>query len=489
MNQMKNLMLVEDEPEQHQIYRDSIRRAGYIVHSAYNKTDAIEALRNNAIDVLITDIHLMSSARRDTFEGFDVLKFAQANNPECLLICMSNDPKVSTYHQALELGAMNFLKKPICSADEFALAILNAREKKDYMRMRSKMLSSEVPQETFDRRCEDGLVLDDGTRETVHLLAQAKELPCIIFGETGTGKEEIAKLIHKRRVAAEGLIPFMAVNCANLDAGTAASQLFGHRRGAFTGADSTTTGCVGEADGGILFLDEIHTLSIDCQRRLLRVLNDGTYQRLGDTKTLHSAFQVIVATGKNLDEMVLQGSFLPDLRSRITGIMINLRPLRERLDDMPLLVQLVFAKVGAKVDSNAVQSIIDRCKGFYWQDNIRQLYNTLKATALICQCKKKLVTAADLQIYPSMLKPGSVIEGELPTKVFINGDVRGDLELDILRPLSEDQPFSDAIERYETEILRSAIRRHGKISTVVDQLQISRSTLDIKRKKYGLMEE
>ena len=272
MSQMKNLLLVEDEPEQHQIYRSSIKRAGYNVFSAYDREEAKEVLRKQAIDILITDIHLQSSARRDTFEGYDVLKFAKENNPEVLLICMSNDPKVTTYQQALELGAMNFLKKPICSADEFALAILNAREKKDYMRLRSKMICSDVPEDTLDERCADGLVLDDGTRETVHLLAQAKELPCIILGETGTGKEEIAKLIHKKRVANDGPIPFVAVNCSNLDTNTAASQLFGHKKGSFTGADSTTTGFVGEANGGILFLDEIHTLSIDCQQKYFQLL-------------------------------------------------------------------------------------------------------------------------------------------------------------------------------------------------------------------------
>ena len=485
MSLKKNLLLVEDEPEQHNIYRSCIKRAGYNVFSAYNREEAKEVLRKQAMDILITDIHLQSSARRDTFEGFDVLKFAKENNPECLLICMSNDPKISTYQDALELGAMNFLKKPICSTDEFSLAIFNAREKKDYLRIRDKMTGPDVTTDLLDQRCADGLVLDDGTRETVYLLAQTKELPCIIFGETGTGKEEIAKLIHKKRVALEGPLPFVPVNCSNLDTSTAASQLFGHKKGSFTGADATTTGFVGEADGGILFLDEIHTLSLDCQRRLLRVLNDGSYQRLGDTKTLNSHFQVIVATGKNLDEMVQLGTFLPDLRSRITGIMINLLPLRERLNDMPLLVQLVLAKVGAKVEPKEKETISERCKGFYWQDNIRQLYNTLKASALICQCQKRPFTAADMQIYPSMLAPGA----GLATSLSATTDVLGEVVTEVLRPLSQDEPFNNAIERYEAAILKNAIKRHGKISAVVDLLHISRSTLDMKRKKYCLVEE
>ena len=411
----------------------------------------------------------------------------KANNPECLPIIMTNDPKVTTYDQALELGALAFVKKPICTMDEFQWAIHTAREKKYYKSLKEKMGGQDFSQDISDKRCQDGLVLDDATREMIGLLAQAKELPCIICGESGSGKEEVAKLIHRKRVAAEGALPFVAVNCANLDSNTAASQLFGHRKGSFTGASETTTGYIGEANGGILFLDEIHTLSIDCQRRLLRVLNDGSYQRMGDTKTLHSEFQVVVATGKDLDTLVQQGTFLPDLRSRITGIMVDLKPLRQRLDDMPLLVSLIFAKHGAKVDPDELQAIIERCKGFYWQDNIRQLYNTLKATALICQCKKKPVTAADLQVYPSMLLPEHTTAklSDLSSSLLDYG-VGEETIHEILRPLVDDLPLSEASDRYEMIILKNAIERHGKISKVADMLQMPRSSLDAKRKKYSL---
>ena len=482
----KKVLLVEDDVEQSQFYQAMLKKLGHQVAVACGKDEAVEILQAQAIDILVTDIHLTNSAERNSFEGFEVLKFSKANSPETLAIAMSNDPKVSTYNEALELGALSFVKKPVCSMGEFELAILAAREKKDYKQLKAQMVGVEIADGIMDKRCQDGLVLDDNTREMVGLLSQAKELPCIICGESGTGKEEVAKLIHKKRVAKEGALPFIAVNCANLDAATAASQLFGHRRGSFTGANDTTTGYVGEANGGILFLDEIHTLSIDCQRKLLRVLNDGTYQRFGDTKTLHSEFQVIVATGKDLDGLVQQGTFIPDLRSRITGIMIDLKPLRERLDDMALLVRLFFAKLRVDIAHAQLQLIVEKCKTFYWQDNIRQLSNTLKTTALICQCKKKPITAADLQIYPSMYAPDHEGNGSLETS---NLGVPEEVIKEILMPMVDDQPLDEAMDKYEMLILKNAIARHKVIAKVVDKLKVSRSTLDMKRKKYRLGDE
>jgi DNA-binding NtrC family response regulator len=471
----KNVLLVEDEPEQSEHYQDMLRCLGYAVYAAYTKDQAIEHLQKDAIDILITDIHLTNSYERNSFEGFELLEYVRANNPECLVIAMSNDPKLSTYHRAIELGAMNYAKKPVLSHDEFQLTIANAQERKGITRLK-EMEAREERKLAPSEKVPDGLVLDDATREAAYLLAQAKEIACIIYGETGTGKEEVAKLIHKKRVEAEGPIPFVAVNCANLDSATATSHLFGHKKGSFTGADTTTIGYVGEANGGILFLDEIHTLSIDNQRKLLRVLNDGTYQRFGDTKTLRSDFQVIVATGKDLDELVRVGQFIPDLRSRITGMLITLKPLRERLDDLDLLVPLIFNKVGAHVEPADLSSIINRCKEFYWQDNIRQLFNTLKSTAILCQCRKRPVTAKDLLVFPSMYNPN-----EQKSAL----DVQSEQQR-IMAALTEDYDYGESMDLYEKILLRNAVKRHRQFSKVVEKIKISRSTLETKRKKYEL---
>ena len=253
--------------------------------------------------------------------------------------------------------------------------------------------------------CPDGLCLEGSVRRWVEVAAQNAKLPIVIYGETGTGKEEVAKLIARRRVHHEGDIPFVPVNCALLGGDLAPSLLFGHKKGAFSGAYATTQGYVGEAHGGILFLDEIHTLSLSCQQKFLRVLNDGAYSRIGDTKELHSNFQVIVASTRDLDDAVDDGKFLLDLRVRLTGIDIPLAPLRERKADIPLLVELFFLKEAIAMSPSELNTLANRCQEFYWQGNIRQLFQCLRALLAISNAEGQLPLAENLPILRTMCAP------------------------------------------------------------------------------------
>ena len=223
--------------------------------------------------------------------------------------------------------------------------------------------------------------------------------------EKGTGKKEVAKIVHRMRSEAQGVTPFVAINCANLTGDTAVSMLFGHRKGAFTGADETTVGYVGEADGGILFLDEVHAISADCQKRLLRVLNDGLYNRVRDPKTLYIDFQVIVATTKDLDDEVEQGNFLLDPRGRLTGLQIHLKPLRERLEDLPLLIELGLARLGASVSAKVLTGLVELCSRYYWQGNIRQLFQVLNVFVTEAFGDECEIRAEDLPEFKTMLAP------------------------------------------------------------------------------------
>ena len=482
----RRAIIVEDDLSQLERYAPMLSKISYTVTLATTKQAALDALKNGPVELLMTDIHLTESIGRDSFEGFEIISFAKKNNPECLIIAMTNDPKISTFDRVMSLGALYFLKKPIISTDEIQIAIKFAQEKKRWQRTQSHLDRYELPAEIANT-CQDGLVLTDAIRSTVEFLSKSIDIPAIIVGESGTGKEEIAKLIHKKRVAREGSISFVALNCANIDTSTAASQLFGHKKGSFTGAEANTVGYVGEADGGILFLDEIHALSLDCQRRLLRVLNDGSYQRLGDTDTLYSSFQVIVATVKNLDDLVEQGTFLPDLRSRISGITIELAPLRDRLDDMDRLVPLMLAKLGAQIKKDDLQGMIERCKQFYWQDNIRQLANTLKTTFNLCESDGKPVCAKELYIIPSMYPPKDK-RGTADLSPTEDGKLSQATIDKILAPLTTDMTFALSVENYECTILKHAIERHDKkIHEVSRALNIPRSTLDGKRRTYGLV--
>jgi len=294
---------------------------------------------------------------------------------------MSSHPDINIYQQAINNGALFALKKPLVNADEIEIAVRAAKEKRVLKSVQSKDEKELSPH--LEHLCEDGLCLEPNVRKWIRIASETPELPVVIHGETGTGKEEIAKLIAKQRKRQEGDIPFLSVNCALLEGDLVHSLLFGHKKGSFSGAYNTTQGYIGEAHGGILFLDEIHTLSLACQQKLLRVLNDGVYNRIGETKELYSKFQVIAASTQDLDDAVDSGHFLLDLRVRLTGCDIYLSPLRERMADLPLLVELFFSKQGIKISSSELSPIIHRCREFYWQGNIRQLFQCLRALLAI----------------------------------------------------------------------------------------------------------
>lgn len=332
----------------------------------------------------------------------------------------------------------------------------------------------------LDRVGVNSIVISDALNKLCSILARNKDLPCVIYGETGTGKEEFAKLVHQRRTQLEGKIPFVAVNCAHLNSDLAISTLFGHVRGSFSGADRNTSGLIEEADGGILFLDEVHALSLETQQRLLRVLNDGSYTKLGDTKIVYSRFQVLTASVKDLDDLVDAGSFLLDFRSRLTGIDIRLPALRERAQDIPELIRIFLAQKSISMDQPMFDSLVAKCGAFYWQGNIRQLFYVLNAWYALCDGN------LDVDRLPSnrtMHPPHR--ESNAP------GCMSRQLAdmLDVVeRAISLDVSLTSALESVEKYILKNALELHPHIRNVYEGWSISRNNLYFKRRRYGLTE-
>ena len=320
------------------------------------------------------------------------------------------------------------------------------------------------------------MVLSDRLRDLTAKIGKNGSLTCVVYGETGTGKEEIAKLIHESRCFnLKRRVPFEAVNCSALDESIANSLLFGHKKGSFTGADRTTTGHIGEANGGILFLDEIHHLHMACQKKLLRVLNDGTYQRFGDTKFFRSDFQLVVASTVDLDDLVEEGKFLLDLRGRIMGVDIELPPLRDRLDDLPDLVKLFFRKNNYSVNQNNLNLIVEKCSQYYWQGNIRQLFKVLNAVGTMATLDSEAISIDYFPEFKTMFPPNSV------------GSSKDNEIQSILKPLNTDFDFKEAVENYEKAILKRANRRHKSASELVQALGMSRGSYDNKKIKYDLL--
>jgi DNA-binding NtrC family response regulator len=327
-----------------------------------------------------------------------------------------------------------------------------------------------------------GLVIGDDDLALIHGLAANGQASAVITGETGTGKEEMAKLLHRFRCDREGKIPFVIVNCATIAENLCESLLFGHRRGAFTGADSSTHGYIHEANGGILFLDEIHTLPLCIQQKLLRVMNDGTYNRIGETAQLHSQFQLVAASTKDLDDEVDAGRFLLDLRSRMTGIDIQLLPLRSRKDDMPALVARRLCDNGLSISSRLFETLILHLEQFHWRGNIRQLFKAIDSWILMSSVKGQPLCVELFPVFKGMLAPVPKAQELTPEPSPEDASHHTDLFKEVL----SGRNLLKTMDALESLMISSALKKHRTISEAARALGLPRSTIDAKRRKYGL---
>jgi DNA-binding NtrC family response regulator len=282
-------------------------------------------------------------------------------------------------------------------------------------------------------------------------------------------------------------MPFIAVNCANIGGDTAVSTLFGHKQGSFTGAVATVNGLIGEADGGILFLDEINTLNLECQQRLLRVLNDGSYQRLGDSQTLYSHFQVIAAANCDLYEEVDKGKFLLDLVSRLTGLAVKLKPLRERFDELPIFVELALAKSGVALSPVELDRLVKKCSEYYWRGNVRELFQVIRAMVILSGGDESKVSADHLPVLPGMLAPGHKNGGGQTFDLARLNKLVAPADLGkLIKAISEDQPLETSLESVEKVIIETALKRHGTSSVAAEALSTPKSTFSARKRKLGI---
>lgn len=437
--------------------------------------EAEQVLQDERFDFLLSDLHIETKAGFERPDGLSLIAFARTQQPDLIIIANSSDPRADIWSEALAAGAQHFIRKPILRADELVIAFGLASERRNLV---STTVRKKLPPDghwsRFAEEHPEGLVIDKTVLSKTRGLARRNTATCVLMGESGTGKEEVARLIHRFRCQIEGQIPFVAVNCATIAGNLLESLLFGHRKGAFTGADKTTNGFIADANGGILFLDEIHTLDIQSQQKLLRVLENGTYNRVGETRIDHSRFQLVTATTKDLDDEVEAGKFMLDLRHRITMIDIKLPPLRERLGDIEPLVALFLTK--KEIQFKAFDRLCTKLKTYYWQGNIRQLFKALESWILHCEFAD---VPLDLDQFPEskgMLAPNN--KGGIQN---LNSSFQ-----DILKPLSQDSDFEQAVEKYEKILLTEAIKRHNTLGEACKALNISRSALDARRKKYEI---
>lgn len=493
-----SILIVEDNKDELDKYLSLAQSCGLHSYGAANLEDAKQSLSLNGFDILLTDIHL-KNLKDNTVEdsGFDLIEFALETQPQLTVLAMSHDLDKSIFDRAINLGVTHFLRKPIYNSDEILIYIKLALQKKHSTNQTQQVEVSTNKfldnNQTF-KIYKNGIIVSNKHDKFLSGVAKNKKIPLVLYGETGTGKEEFAKILHKKRIEHESMIPFVTVNCALLDNDLTSSLLFGHKKGAFTGANETTNGYVAAADGGILFLDEIHTLDLSTQRKLLRVLNDGSYNRVGDMRVIHSYFQLVVATTKDLDDEVEAGRMLADFKYRISGAEIVLDPLRERLEDIPLFVSVFFKRENIDVSDELILQISKMCQKCLWKGNIRQLFRVLQRMLINAQLHEEELNISHLvlpnkepmtfKFEPNKNISSHVLNNETLLNKIDNSDT-AILKL-LEKALQQDCSLNDTLDEIEKNILIKAMKRHDSIAKAHLALGISRNAIDAKRKKYRI---
>jgi two-component system, NtrC family, response regulator AtoC len=364
---------------------DSLRRgivralsdAQHEVDEAPNGNVAIEKLHEGQYDVVLSDLKMGGS------DGMDVLRTAKSLQPNTAVILMTAFGSIHTAVEAMKIGAFDYVQKPF-EIEEMELKIAKAIE---HRRLRHEIeYLRHTQQDIYDF---DRIVGASGALQSVLAIVRKvakSNTTCLIRGETGTGKELIAGAVHHNSLRAAR--NFVKVNCAALQENLLESELFGHEKGAFTGADKQRVGRFEQADGGTLFLDEVGDMSPNTQAKILRVLQEHEFERLGGTRTLRVDVRLITATNRNLQQMVANGLFREDLYYRLNVVSIEMPPLRERKEDINQLATFFLKRFAGelkkRVDgiSNDAQKLLMR---YNWPGNIRELENAIERAVLLTE--------------------------------------------------------------------------------------------------------
>jgi two-component system response regulator PilR (NtrC family) len=369
------VLVVDDEKSMRDLLSITLEKEGYDVLTAAGGEAAIEALRRDATDAVITDL------RMPKVDGLQVLRAAKEISPDVAVIVITAVASTETAVEAMKLGAYDYITKPF-KLDEVSLIVRNALERK---RLRDENLYLRKQLET-QHRFENIIGKSGRILEVFDTIRKISDSPstAMITGESGTGKELVARAIHFNSLRRDK--PFVSVNCGAIPEGLMESELFGHVRGAFTGAVSNKIGLFSAGEGGTLFLDEITEIPPLLQVKLLRAIQTREIRRVGDTKDMKTDVRLIAASNRNLEDAVKDGILREDLYYRLNVIPIQLPPLRERREDIPLLVAHFLQKFGKDLGKEArgvapeAMIVLER---YHWPGNIRELENVLERAIVL----------------------------------------------------------------------------------------------------------
>jgi len=448
---MKTILVVDDEQSVRNSLKMILEYERFEVEFAENGETALKKLITASVDVVLLDVKMAG------MDGIEVLQRIREKKAHLPVIMISGHGTIETAVEATKLGAYDFLPKPL-DRDKLLVTIRNALQQaklsEDYYKL----------QETVEGRLQ---ILGESTKikQVLEIVDRVgpTEARILITGENGTGKELVAKAIYRKSKRISK--PFVEVNCAAIPSELIESELFGHEKGSFTGATAQRIGKFEQADGGTLFLDEIGDMSLQAQAKVLRALEEGKVERVGGTRLISVDTRVIAATNKDLSEEIGDGNFRNDLYHRLNVIPIHIPPLRERRDDIPTLVRAFIDEVCTKnglAKKNITEEGIMELKRRDWPGNIRELKNAVERIVI--------------------LSPGTSMDTSL---LGSPAGVASKVSEDFLNVGGTFQQFK---ERAEAAFIKRQLELHRwNISKTATALDIQRSHLYTKMKRYGLM--
>ena len=447
---MKSIIIIDDEKEICESIKFILEYEGYTVDSTTSALEGINKVSSNNFSTLLLDIQMPEMS------GFEVLKKVKEINPSLSVIIISAHGSVENAIKATKLGAFDFIEKPI-DRDKLLISVRNAVEQANLITENKEIKKSLTG---------DGKILGNSKAinnilEIIERVAPL-ETRVLITGENGTGKELVARAIHEKSSRKEK--PFVEVNCAAIPNELIESELFGHEKGSFTGAFQQRIGRFELANKGTLFLDEIGDMSLQAQAKVLHALESGKIERVGGTKKIEVDVRVVSATNKNLKEEIEKNNFREDLYHRVNVIPIYVPPLRERADDIPMLIEHFANDIASKHKKPVVKFTDDAIalmKSLPWTGNVRELRNVVERIMILIDKKEIRKSDIDFLATTGQSKINEIIDGS-----------------------NSFQEFKEKAER--AFILKQLKANDWNISKTAEILDIQRSHLYNKMKKYDI---
>ncbi len=462
---MNTILIVDDEPNYLIVLSELLREEGFDVFTAQSGEDALKIFRQSDIDLVITDMQM------PRMDGFELLSALKSSNKDLPVIMITAFGEVEKAVAAMQAGAFNYVTKPF-NNDELVVNIKKAVEYYSLLR-ENRRLRDEVR----DRYSFANIIgKNERMQQIYHIIEKVAPTSAsvLITGESGTGKELVARAIHVYSDREKA--PFISVNCAALPENLLESELFGHEKGAFTGAASLRKGRFELADTGTLFLDEIGEMSLPLQTKLLRILQERSFERVGGTKTLTIDVRIVTATNKDLKDEVDKGRFREDLYYRLNVLHIHLPPLRERLDDIPLLAAHFIAKFAKSLNRPGLEIATGALRFLMtlpWDGNVRELENSIERAAILGSGER--IEIEDLQ--PEATGNFKKMQWE-------------GLDIDFDRLIAAGVTLPEVLNDIEEKMVRHALGRVNSVQArAAENLGITKSLLQYKMKKYGLQKK